>query len=181
MKKFIVTFAVTILILVMMAVSVISFKNYNKTKQDLESMKTERDTAITKKTELEQKYSEIQDLITVMTPEKFTSEVATGKKMYVYMGRPDCGDCSVLEPKLIEYIKTHKTVQENLVFVNVRLIRQDKAKWDEFKKAYHVSGTPHFALWENGKQVSMTEWTEEKGFPIGLVDTWAKETGLTKE
>lgn len=180
MKKFIVTFATTIFILAMVATSVFYFNAYNTAEQKFGTMKTELDVAQAKKSELEQKYSEVLDLLTVMTPEKFASEVASGKKMHVYIGRPDCSDCSVLEPKLVEYIKSHKSVQENLVFVNVRLIRQDQAKWNEFKNSYHVSGTPHFALWEGGKQVSMTEWTNEKGFSIDMFDVWSKENGLVK-
>lgn len=178
MKKFATTFGITLLVLSILLLSVLAFNNYSTIKKELETVKAERDTTMTQKKELEQKYSEVQDLLTVITPEKFKSEVATGKKMYVYIGRPDCGDCSTLEPKLVEYIKAHEAVKEELVFVNVRLLRKDEVKWNEFKQAYHVSGTPHFALWENGKQVSMTEWTNEKGFTIDMFDVWAKENHL---
>lgn len=173
LKKIIITIVVTVLVLIATLVGMTHLK-------ELESVKKERDVYENKVKDFEKKYTEIQDLLTVMTPETFKEQVASGKRMYVYVGRPDCSDCSLLEQQLVKYIKTHDEVARNLVFVNVRILRTDEAKWSQFKKDYSVLGTPHFALWENGKQISKSEWTEKENYSIELFETWGKSTGLVK-
>lgn len=173
MKKFITTFIITLTVVALLFTGYVLFNQ-------LQQVTKERDSYKEKTSEFEKKYTEIQDLVTVMTPETFQEQVKTGKKMYVYIGRPDCSDCSTFDPQLTKYIKEHKEVAQNLVFVNVRLLRADETKWTQFKKDYAVLGTPHFALWENGKQVSKSEWTKEKGYSIELFEKWCKESNLVK-
>lgn len=173
MKRFLMTFIITLSIIATLFTGGVLFNQ-------LQSVTKERDSYKEKTSEFEKKYTEVQDLLTVMTPETFQEQVATGKKMYVYIGRPDCGDCSTFDPQLTKYIKEHKEVAQNLVFVNVRLLRADETKWNQFKNDYSVIGTPHFALWENGKQVSKSEWTKEKGYSLEMFDNWSKSVELVK-
>lgn len=171
LKKFIIPFALTLAFLSLLFVSVTSFLQ-------VQEVSKERDAYKQKTANYEKKYTEIQDLLTVVTPETFQEKVASGEKMYVYIGRPDCSDCSSLDPKLVQYIKDHPGVEKKLLFVNVRLLREDEVKWQQFAKEYGVIGTPHFALWENGKQVLKSEWTKETGYTIDMFDTWSRKTGL---
>lgn len=177
MKKFGMTFGITLVALILLFVS---FSAYQTSQDEVSRVTKERDMYMEKVKGLEQKYTEIQDLLTVITPETFAQNVSAGKEMFVYIGRPDCGDCSALEPKLIEYIKSHQEVSKTLIFVNVRTLRMDEAKWAQFKKEYTVAGTPHFAYWKDGKQISMKEWTAEKGFTINMFDVWARENRLVQ-
>lgn len=171
MKKFIIPFVLTLTVLSILFVSGTLFFQ-------LQEATKERDVYKQKTMTLEKKYTEIQDLLTVITPETFQEKVAMKEKMYVYIGRPDCSDCATLDPQLVQYIKDNPELKKKLLFVNVRTIREDVAKWEQFKKELNVAGTPHFALWEDGKQVSKSEWTKEKGYSIDTFSVWSKEVGL---
>lgn len=165
MKRFFIPFTITLVVITLIFTTTVLFTQNQK-------LTEERDVYQLKTGDLEKKYTEIQDLLTVITPETFEGEVKSGKKMYAYIGRPDCGDCNSLDPQLVQYIKDHPEVKKNLVFVNVRLIREDAVKWEQFQKDFSVVGTPHFTLWENGKQVSKSEWTKETGYSIDVFDRW---------
>lgn len=171
LKKFVIPFVLTFAILSLLFASGTLF-------WQLQEVTKERDTYQQKTAVLEKKYTEMQDLLTVVTPEVFQAKVANKEKMYVYIGRPDCSDCSSLDPQLVQYIKDHPEVKKKLIFVNVRLLREDEVKWKQFASDYSVIGTPHFALWEDGKQITKSEWTKEKGYSLDMFSQWSQQVGL---
>lgn len=172
MKRFLITFIIAFMSIALIFTGVKLFEH-------VETTGKERDLYKAKVSDLEKKYTELQDILTVITPETFQEKVANKEKMYVYIGRPDCGDCAALDPQLVQYIKEHPALKKKLLFVNVRLIREDAAKWAQFQHDFSVIGTPHFAQWEDGLQVSKSEWTKESGYSIDMFDAWAKKQQLT--
>lgn len=51
--------------------------------------------------ELEKSYPEIYDVLDSVTCENFDALVQEDRDIYVYIGRPSCGDCQNFEPELI--------------------------------------------------------------------------------
>lgn len=171
LKKFMPPFLITLLVVSVLFSSGTMYMQVQELTKEKEMYKE-------KAVLLEKKYTEIQDLITVITPETFEKRVKSGEKMYVYIGRPDCGDCASLDHELAKYIKANKAVEQKLIFVNVRILRENQDQWESFRSVYNVIGTPHFALWENGQQVSKSEWTKEQGYSMSVLQKWAIESEL---
>ena len=126
----------------------------------------------------EDSYTPVYEYFTSLTLADFEAKVASGEKMVVYVGRPDCGDCNTYEPTFEEIIK-EKNLANKLYYVNVKWIRANSSKedWQAFKDKYGFTQTPAFIHFENGNQIDMIEWTD-KGLPKSELETWLAKQGL---
>lgn len=124
--------------------------------------------------ELEKSYPEIYDVLDSVTYENFLQRIQEGTDVYVYVGRPSCGDCQGFEPELINTIKK-KNLQDQLVYLNVHSIRQNEEAWEAFKENYHIPYTPTIAIFQGGNLTNKVEWTPENGINIADVEKWLDE------
>ncbi|MBD5545148.1 MAG: thioredoxin family protein [Lachnospiraceae bacterium] len=121
--------------------------------------------------ELEKSYPAIYDVLNSVTYEKFNELIQENREVYVYIGRPSCGDCQEFEPELIQIIQQYEKNQQ-IVYFNVHSIRQDDKEWETFKEKYNVQYTPTIAKFKQGKLIDKVEWTPEEGISIEDVKSW---------
>lgn len=121
--------------------------------------------------ELEKSYPPIYDVLDSVTYESFDDLIQEDKAVYVYIGRPSCGDCQEFEPELIQIIQKYE-MSRQIVYLNVHSIRQNEKEWEIFKEKYNVQYTPTIAKFKQGKLIDKVEWTPEDGISIGDVESW---------
>lgn len=124
--------------------------------------------------ELEKSYPEIYDVLDSVTYENFSQRIKEGTDVYVYIGRPSCGDCQGFEPELINTIK-EKNLQDQLIYLNVHSIRENEEAWEAFKENYHIPYTPTIAMFQGGNLTNKVEWTPENGINMVDVEKWLDE------
>ncbi|MBP2097280.1 thioredoxin family protein [Enterococcus rivorum] len=125
--------------------------------------------------ELESSYPKIYDSLDSVTYESFTNLVHQGQEELIfYVGRPTCEDCNLFEPKLIKLINSNK-LNKKIKYLNVARIRENEKAWANMKKEYSIEYTPTLVKFSNGKLLSKTEWTPEKGLSIPVVQKWLDE------
>lgn len=121
--------------------------------------------------ELEQSYPAIYDVLNSVTYENFDTLIQKDKDVYVYIGRPSCGDCQEFEPELIQVIQKYEKSRQ-IIYFNVHSIRQNDKEWQLFKEKYDIQYTPTIAKFKKGKLVDKVEWTPEEGINIEDVENW---------
>lgn len=124
--------------------------------------------------ELEKSYPEIYDILNSVTYDSFDKLIQEDKEVYVYIGRPSCGDCQDFEPELIQIIEKYEKKQQ-IVYFNVHSIRQNEKEWELFKEKYNVQYTPTIAKFKQGELVDKVEWTPEEGICVEDVESWILE------
>lgn len=123
---------------------------------------------------IEGMYSDIYFELNSLTVENFEAKVKRGDTFYVYIGRPNCGDCTSFEPLLKRYVRQHR-LQNTLYFVNVYHLNQNKPAWTAFKQTYGLSGTPVLAKYSKGKQVNKLDYEDNGGISGDDLAAWLKK------
>ncbi|MGC6768776.1 thioredoxin family protein [Enterococcus sp. LJL51] len=118
-------------------------------------------------------YPEIYDVIDSLSFHSFETEVKAGE-LLVYIGRPDCGDCTDFEPSFLSMVE-ERNLEQKIVYLNVSKLRKDEQQWKAFKKTYGVMYTPTIAHFKDGQLVSKVEWTPEKGSVLSEFEAWLDE------
>ena len=133
--------------------------------QVLKAQLAEMQTAVQLSAENTQRYqntySDMYFELNSLTVTNFEQRVAAGETLYVYIGRPSCGDCNAFEPVLKRYL-VKQGLHNKLWFVNVHRLYQDKTAWIAFKQRYGISGTPVLAKYSAGKLQNKWDF-EDKG------------------
>lgn len=106
-----------------------------------------------------------------LTVDSFKAKVASGEEFVVLITRPNCSNCVAMEQPFIELV-TEKGIADKIYHLNVVLLRRDQEAWDAFKQTYGLDGTPTYARYANGQQVSRVGWTPENGVNIEMVTEW---------
>ena len=119
----------------------------------------------------EENYSPMYEYFTGLSIEDFEEKVASGQRVVVYFGRPDCGDCLAFEPTFTTLID-ELALSNELFYVNVKWKRESSTDaWNVFKEKYRFTQTPAFAVYEGGVQVDMIEWSTQ-GLPKSELKAW---------
>jgi len=122
-------------------------------------------------------YSPVYQYFTALTVEEFKAKVASGERFTVYIGRPDCGDCSAFEPGFEEMIN-EENLRNKMYYLNVRWLHDGPTEdWEAFKKEYGFTQTPAFSTYKDGKQESMIEWSSH-GLLRSELTTWLEKQGI---
>lgn len=125
----------------------------------------------------EDNYSPMYEHLTGLSINDFEARVASGQRIVVYFGRPDCGDCLAFEPTFTSLIE-ELDLGEKMYYVNVKWKREESTHaWNAFKEKYQFTQTPAFVVYEHGKQVSIIEWST-KGLPKSDLKLWFEKNGL---
>lgn len=109
--------------------------------------------------------------ITINKLDEYNDEI---KDYIVYVSRPACSDCNLLDDRIINDVKSNIFLNE-LKYLDVSELYKSKTKWNLFKKENHIEGTPSFIHYKNGKVVSTYGWTEKDGFNYEIFLKWLNE------
>ena len=63
-----------------------------------------------------------------------------------------------------------KKIADKVIYLNVTEIRKNDAQWNLFKNKYKISYTPTLAKFKDGEQISIVQWTPEKGTVLAEFD-----------
>lgn len=106
-----------------------------------------------------------------LTVDSFIDKVDSGEEFIVIITRPNCPNCVALEAPIIEFAE-EKGIAEKIYHLNVVLLRRDDETWAKFKETYGFEGTPTYARFADGKQVSNVGWTHEQGIDLAMATQW---------
>ena len=109
-----------------------------------------------------------------ITVDTFKQKVASGEDFIVMFTRPNCSDCQRMEAPFIK-LTEEKGISDKIYQLNVVLLRRDSDAWTKFKETYEFGGTPTYARFAGGKNVSCIGWTEEQDIDINIVERWLGE------
>lgn len=103
--------------------------------------------------------------------------------VYVYVGRPNCGDSDIFEEYFIDMMKDEDI--DNLYFFNIKDINEKYKEDDEYKKIlieeFDVSYTPTLAKYVDGELVLKSEWTPATGYNKSMAETFIKDSGILND
>lgn len=119
-------------------------------------------------------YPEIYDHFDSITLDTFQNKIKNKEAFIVYVGRPSCSDCELLDDRLISDSKKNEDIKK-ILYLNISSIHDDKKNWENFKKNYMIEGTPAFISFNQGKLVSTCSWTEDDGFDYNSFIDWLYE------
>jgi thioredoxin-like negative regulator of GroEL len=161
-KSYIAGSSVIVLLLIAIAISAV-FKF-----QGLEQVIQQKDKEIQAS---KSNYPEIYDHLNAVTMDGFKKLIQQDQSVFIYVGRPSCGDCNRFEPKFNKMIEEYN-LGSKITFLNVHKIHQDKPQWNKFKADYNVKYTPAIAEFRQGKLVDKIEWTPERDLSTDAVKEW---------
>lgn len=122
-------------------------------------------------------YSQSYSRLTALNYGEFQKKVADKEEFYVYVGRPNCGDCKDMEDYFIGFIDEYN-LQDKIYYFNCKELRADEPEWEKFKTTYGIKYTPTLAKFKDGKIESISEWTPELGYSSKMVEEWLEENNL---
>jgi len=110
-----------------------------------------------------------------ITVDSFKKKVASGEEFIVMITRPGCSNCQFLEQPFIR-LANQKGIADKIYHLNVALLRRDNEAWAQFKSTYGLEGTPTYARFAKGRNISSIGWTYELEYvDYEMVDRWISE------
>ncbi len=108
----------------------------------------------------------------------FEKELASNEVVYVYMGRPNCGDSDMFESYFEGMIKEYK-LKDKFVFFNIKDITDNDKEYKKllFDK-FGIRNTPTLAKYENGELTVISEWTSKYGYSKSMAMDFLLESEL---
>lgn len=156
--------------ILILAIFILLFYNVKKENKDLTN----------KLNEFEKTYSRAYLILNSLNYETFKAKVDKKEEFFIYLGRPNCSDCTLFDPILEEITENHK-LKNNLYYLNLKDIYENESEWENFKSRYGIKHTPTLAKFKNGKVNNLVEWTEETGFTKEMINEWIKLNNLNSE
>jgi len=109
-----------------------------------------------------------------LTVDSFKKKVASNEEFVVMLTLSNCSQCERMEAPFIR-MAMEKAIADKIYHLNLYLLRQNEAAWAQFKEAYGFEGTPAYARFAGGEQISCVGWTEENGIQFEMVERWIEE------
>lgn len=116
-------------------------------------------------------YSESYFYFDSLTVDSFKKKVASGEEFIVLITRPNCSNCVRMERPFIE-LAEQQGISDKIYHLNVVLLRQDNEAWALFKETYGFEGTPTYARFVGGENVSCVGWTYDANIDMELLEAW---------
>ncbi len=124
--------------------------------------------------------SETYEYLDSITVNNFERRVASGDDFYVYVGRPDCGDCLLFEPMFRDVVDNYG-VEDKLLYLNVKGFKENNEdKWEPFKSKYGFTQVPALIHFKDGKNINIVEWDTEEGLSETRLIDWLQTNNLVK-
>lgn len=119
----------------------------------------------------------------IETVEEMDLLLSNNEVVYVYVGRPNCGDSDMFEKYFIDMMEENDI--DNLYFFNIKSITDSYEDSQEYKDLlkgeFGVMYTPTLAKYENGALVLKSEWTPEGGYNKDMAEKFIKESGILND
>ncbi len=101
--------------------------------------------------------------------------------VYVYMGRPNCGDSDEFEEYFPDLMKDYDV--DVLYYFNIKDISDEYSSNSEYKEIlfneFGLTYTPTLAKYENGELVILSQWTPSNGYSKEMAIQFLKESGYS--
>lgn len=122
----------------------------------------------------------IYNYLNSITINNFEEKVLSEEEFYIYIGRPDCGDCMLFEPMFENVIEKYN-LYDKIYYLNVKHFKETNSdQWKSFKNKYGFTQTPAIIHFKNAENISIIEWNEEKGLSENIFLDWLKNNNLIK-
>jgi predicted bacteriocin transport accessory protein len=155
------TVSIAVLLVASLSFCLVLLSRYNSQKTYIRELE-ERETL----------YSENYFHFNALTVDSFKEKVASGEEFIVLISRPECPNCEMLEMPFIR-LTEEMGIKGKIYYLNVALLRRDNEAWTQFKDTYGFEGTPTYARFADGEQVSCVGWTyETKVIDYNTVKSW---------
>ncbi len=119
----------------------------------------------------------------VKSVEEMQKLLDDNSEVYVYVGRPNCGDSDDFEEYFIDMMDEYEI--DNLYFFNIKDITDeldDSQKHKELLSGeFGVMYTPTLAKFIDGEVVLVSEWTPESGYNKDMAEKFIKESGILND
>ncbi len=122
----------------------------------------------------EQAFSEEFFHYNSLTVQTFEDMVASGEDFAVIVSRPDCGACIAIYEDVMAFTE-EMGINDDVYFLNVHHLRKDEQAWQAFKEKYNLEGTPTYARYADGAQLSRAQWDEERGLNAEDAQAWFEQ------
>ena len=109
-----------------------------------------------------------------LTVDSFEKKVASNEEFVVVLTLSNCSLCERMETPFIR-MAMEKGITDRIYHLNLFLLRHNEDAWAQFKETYGCEGTPTYARFAGGKQISSVGWTEENGIEFEMVERWIEE------
>ncbi len=122
--------------------------------------------------------------IQVNDVEEMEEIIASEEVVYVYMGRPDCGDSDVFEAYFPDLLKEYEIDNlDNFYYFEIKSLTDEYSENQVYKdileNKFDMKYTPTLAKYVDGELVIKSEWTPEKGYTKDEAITFIEESGMS--
>lgn len=119
------------------------------------------------------------DYLNSITIRNFEKLVQDKEEFIVYIGRPDCSDCTYFEPIFREIIERYQ-LYDKILYLNVKKYRENNTEdvWNKFKEKYGFTQTPAIIKYADGKINSIVEWDSQEGLSKDRFIKWLVENKI---
>ena len=79
---------------------------------------------------ISESYPKIYDYLDSITIDTFKNKIKNKDTFIVYVGRPTCSDCELLDDRLISNIEEDSSLKK-ILYMNITIIHENKSKWND--------------------------------------------------
>lgn len=115
--------------------------------------------------------SDITEYLNSITIYELEENIHRKKDLIVYVARPICEDCEILDERFVAKIEENKSLSK-ILYLDISELHKNKDEWNIFKDTYGIDGTPSFLIIKDGIVVDRYGWTEKKGFDFEYFCNW---------
>lgn len=130
-------------------------------------------------------YSKMSDVSVeeITTIDEMNRVLEENETVYVYVGRPNCGDSDDFEEYFVSMMEDNNI--DNLYYFNIKSITDEYSENKEYKEMldeeFGVMYTPTLAKFENGELVLKSEWTPATGYNQKMAEDFLEESGILND
>lgn len=122
----------------------------------------------------------VEEITTIERMKEVLSEKET---VFVYVGRPNCGDSDIFEKYFIDMMD--KEGIDNLYYFNIIEIVKENEEGNKYKEIlkeeFGVQYTPTLAKFQNGTLVLKSEWTPKDGYDKDMAEKFIEKSGIKND
>lgn len=131
------------------------------------------------KAEKEDTYSVMSEYLKeVNSIDEMNKVLDDNEVVYVYMGRPNCGDSDDFEVYFEGMIKEYD-LKDKIIYFNIKSITDSNDNYKNvLSNEFGMQNTPTLAKYENGELVLISQWTPAEGYNKDMTLEFLKEANL---
>lgn len=119
----------------------------------------------------------------VTTVERMHEVLNENETVYVYVGRPNCGDSDIFEKYFVDLMDENEI--DNLYYFNIIDIVEQNRENNEYKEIlkeeFGVQYTPTLAKYQDGTLTLKSEWTPKDGYDKSMAEKFIEKSGIKND